>query len=180
MKNYLRRDEILNMLETAKKDEHEAMRLFVEKNNDCAGFVPNDDLELDKKGIDGWVVGKNGKRLAVQVKTYTFAEQYAINKGWWNAGQVACVELSGGVASACFLKECLADLVIFYYPGVESKCFHKIYAIEAEVVVQFAKDWDKGVDTPGRFCYNNRSKGSFVTVTLEDLAEYRAQYYNIN
>ena len=180
MKNYLQSNEIAQMLEQAKQDEEAAIKLFVENSEDYVGYFINEHLSLDKRGVDGWIIDKDGNTLKVQVKTYQFAEDHAIKKGWWSQGQVCCVEMSGGVASACFLKECLADLVLFYYPGVKSKCFHKVYPVEAEVVVQLAKDWDYKGRGPGRFCFNNRSKGSFITITLEDLAEYRADYYNIN
>ena len=171
------------------KDVHEpqALDLLVNNPSRWNKWEPNENVELDKLGVDAWIYSQESGKEAAQVKTYKFDEDYAVRKGWWSNGQVACIELSGGVASACFLKECEADQVIFYYPGVSVESqWRRLLVIEAEVVISLAKGhWEdrtkpafKKRNLPGQFRNNNHSHGSFIVITLEDLILYRNAFYN--
>jgi len=174
-------EEVLSMISEAKNDEADALSYFVQASKKGKGlfkdYTVNNDLDLDMIGIDGWLIAKNNKKISAQVKTYKFKEDYAIKKGWWDEGQVACVEITGGPKSSCFLKNFQSDLTIFYYPGVKSKKYHTIYPFESEVIIDFASKWKSNCYAPGRLCKNIRSRGSFVTVTLEKLEEYRINYF---
>ena len=188
MKTYLSNEETVSLINEAKDvHEPEALTMLTEApSTPWTHWKPNEDVTLDKLGVDAWIYSEESGVEAAQVKTYKFDEDYAVSKGWWDRGQVACIELSGGTQSACFLKQCEADQVIFYYPGVtpESK-WCRLLVIEAEVVISLAKThWAnrnlpkfKQQPVPGWYRNNNRSKGSFVVITLDDLKAYRKAFY---
>jgi hypothetical protein len=180
-------------LQEGKRAEKEVLKLISRTNKDSViGSTHITDVALDKQGIDCYITGSDGSVYSADVKSYTFQIHVAENRGWFNQGQVLCLEVAGGPQSACFSEHWKpTDLVLYFWAGMNpkkigldkfQKYLNKGYTSHLIFEYSFAHYLTENSDEiasnfrGAKLLGNNYSKGSFLNITVETLLEIRKNW----
>ena len=180
-------------LQEGKRAEKEVLQLISRTNKDSViGSTHITDVALDKQGIDCYITGSDGSVYSADVKSYTFDINVAENRGWFNQGQVLCLETAGGPRSACFSEHWKpTDLVLYFWTGMHPKkigldkfqkylnkgytshlIFEYSYAHFLTEDADMIASNNRGTKVMG----NNSSRGSFLNITVETLLKLRTNW----
>ena len=180
-------------LQEGKRAEADVLKI-ISKTNKASTIGSNQVTEvwLDKQGIDCYLTGSGAEVYSADVKTYQFDINYAESKGWFRQGQVLCLETAGGPQSACFSEnDKPVDLVLYYWAGMNPKkigldkfqrYLNKGYISHLVFEYKFAHFLTEEADIiaetyqGAKVLGNNKSKGSFLNITLSTLLNVRNQW----